>query len=201
MSRVVLESVVRSASSSLSEALHWYWPAGGQNEIAERNLALHMSGALQRAGFHVYGEVSLGEDNAGRLDLVGMSGATKTSVIVECKRLINSTGAAGMTEDVRRIRRYVPRVGDEFWHPELPGYTEMRRFGIVAATTWNREYANWFLSGEERGDPSEEFRALWKEVGRGATWGADVIQSFVRPKVMDDQQCSLHWLVYCLFEL
>lgn len=198
MNQLFVEGIVRSCASTLSEALHVYWPTAGANEMAERNLSLHLAGACQRAGFHVYGEGNRQGVTNERFDLIGVSPSARTLIVAECKRLMKKQGAAGMAGDVSRIQTFKMHSGDDYVHPALE---VVHRFGVVMATTWEEEFARWFLEGENYPDPDQGLAQLWDAVPRqDALWGACVLQHFVRREGPRAGEDGRQWLVYAVFK-
>lgn len=198
MNRLDIELLVRSAASTLSEALHLYWPAAGKNEIAERNISLHLAGSAQRSGFAVYGEGHSQGETSARYDLICLNAREQTLLVGECKRLFNQAGARSMKQDVERIRRFRLNERSDALQPELE---VAQRFGVLAATTWQPEYAEWFISGNKQPDPSVDFYELFRAVGSRATWGACPIQ-YYKPRPGEPSSSPVtHWLVYVVFDL
>ncbi len=197
MSQLLVEGMVRSAASTLEESLHFYWPTHGPNELAERNLSLHIAGALQRNGFLVFGEGNSENDSSTRFDVIALKPTSEAAVIVECKRLLNEASAAAMAADAGRISRFQFHSGTDLTHPEL---RVSRSFGVLLATTWSEKYAEWFLADEDQGDPGDGFIQLWRAVPKGALWGASVLQHFRRRSGPKAGEYAKQWLVYTVFQ-
>lgn len=123
-----LELVVRAASASYANAIHYYWPAFGNNEVAERTLAMHVGSTLAARGFLVYGEVPKDANQKGseHIDLLAIHPDSRIAIWAEAKRLYSGQKAAEVAKDVGRIES--ARIQDHF--------KPVQQFGLVVASTW-----------------------------------------------------------------
>lgn len=185
-----IERLIRRGGGHLAEALYAYWPAEGNNEIAERNLSLHLGRAFSDGGYQIYGEVHSEASTDRRYDLLAYEPAADVMVVGEFKRLYSSEQAQRIVDDLDRIRAFRPRKTP---HP-------VTLFGLVAATTWSDEYAEWWSVTEAPGAaPSDAdcWQALYRfgAAVPEAIWGSTVLAGY------DPEISKFHYMVYLLFPL
>jgi hypothetical protein len=157
-----IEAIVRRGFSHLAESIYWYWPARGNNEIAERNQTLHAGRAFAEAGFVVSAECSNGE--GGHLDMLALHIERRTLVTAEAKRLYSPMGAKGLATDFDRQLRF--DLFSEFSTPEVDV-----RYRVLLATTWNGEVRKWWAEKERPNQPEGRREGGWDELGKALKLG------------------------------
>jgi len=73
------------------------------------------------------------------------------------------------------------------------------RYGLLAATTWNRSYAEWFTTrAKDPPDPTDgALAALWAKLpGNDVLWGACVL---LDEAPIEGATKTTEWLVYVIF--
>lgn len=189
-----IERIVRCAAMSLADSLYFYWPANGMNDICEKNISLHLASAFIKRGYFIYGEAHAEREANLHLDLLAIDPATNTLVTTECKRLYSLEKAREMVADVHRLRAW--RVSEERFRRSRK---LERRFGVLAATTWERDYAEWFQSDDSIDDPNQGLGELWRELrDTDVHWGAAVL---LDSAPVEGLQRTTEWLVYAVFSL
>jgi hypothetical protein len=180
---------------SMSDSLHFYWPSIGRNDIPERNISAHLSHVLLVNDFFLYAEAHTDDSASMHLDLLALHPSKDTLVAGEFKRLYTSEKAWAMVEDLSRLRKW--RLGQDRGHPQLRA---SHRFGVLAGTTWNRRYAEWFNDEKNPTDPTDgALTQLWRELpGNDVLWGTVVILDEAPIK---SSAKTTEWLVYAIFPL
>lgn len=189
-----LERVVRHAGYKLAEAVWDYWPTEGLNDLGERNLSLHLASAFSDRHFRALAECHWKGDTQRKLDLLLLNHDDGVVILVECKRLYCSENAEAIVEDVKRIASF------SAIDPKLDGY---QRFGIIAATTWNRRIAEWW-STADGAPPSGHvgWRTIEKQkLLRNAHWGSVVLQGLKEDRPSKDAFDRFHYFLYAVFPL
>lgn len=193
MQQVQVERIVRRGGMVLAEALDHYWPTNGDNEVAERNVTLALARAFGDAGFLMYAEGHSGDDRTKRIDLLALNFDRSVEVVIEAKRLYNSSQVALMHADVDRIASFRLQA-DSMLRDEPPRH----RFGLVVGTTWLEEYAQWFSREDAPHPAGGAWEAFASDPRLGtARWGSVVLRGY-------DQRrgpTNFHHFVYCLFAL
>lgn len=196
MDTLSIEQIVRAGAASLSQALGVYWPAAGDNEIAEANQTLHVGKAFLDRGFHTYAECHSNDEATRRFDLLALHPSESALVVCEFKRLYNADQARLMGDDAVRVREFAPCEAPRL---NSDGIALTARWALVAATTWKLDYAGWFLDKRvTSADPTGgELNRLWTLAGgKKACWGAAPILAYHAESGLRQQ-----WLVYSLFRL
>jgi hypothetical protein len=80
--KTVVEQLLRTTANSLGRSLRNYWPAADSNDPRERNMSLHFSHAMLRAGFSVFREA-----DPKRVDVLGLEPDCKWFLASEFKQL------------------------------------------------------------------------------------------------------------------
>lgn len=146
-----VRAILDEGHASLQTALARFWPARGNNDIAEANLTMHVMRACANRGMATFGEIPVlcGDVVRGRIDAFAIDDAL--TIALECKRLYSHEKAQSIASDVARLRTC--RVPTE---APLASSTAVV---IVAATTCYSSIAQWW-------------QTLEREPGRGAGWAA-----------------------------
>lgn len=133
-----IDRIVKKGIKSLKTSLWEYWPAAGQNEIAERNVSIHIAHQFIQSRWRVSAEASFPYKANRRVDLLAIQIGRKAFVVGESKLLHDSTKAGSLAKDGNRIMNF--RLSDEHgWRPPIS-----QRFGLLLALTWNPEVAKWW---------------------------------------------------------
>jgi len=183
--------IVRKGGYYLGESLWEYWPSKGNNEVPEANVTLHVGRALAEAGFAVFAEAH-GEDSGTdkRHDLLAYSRPANTVVACEFKRLYSGEKANQMLHDVRRLGAFRP-IDNEVANSE--------QFGVLAATTWDVEYARWWVHGGGDRFLKGAWAGFDKEtVLKDAQWGTLVLQAV---EDWAEPNAKWHYFLYAVFPL
>lgn len=186
-----VERIIRRAGHQLAESLWDYWPTENENELSERNISTQLAASFGGRGFRAFAEVHSKGRVDQRFDLFLLNHDEQVALCVESKRLYSTEQARRILADVERILTFVSRDED------VPNY---RRFGVIAATTWQRDIAEWWSSLDGK-SPSDD--DIWKELSdhdalADAHWGSVVIQGLDTnsPATKD-----FHFLLYMVFEI
>lgn len=191
-----IEALVRRGAASLTESLGCYWPSCGKNDVPEVNISLHVGAVLAANGFLTYADVHDFDKANIRLDLLGLHRAKQTLVLAEFKRLWNPKSARAMANDLARLRAW--RLADSRVHPDV---RVAHRYAVLAATTWNKRYIDWFTDSSKRSvDPSRGGLTRIAEgiPGDEARWGSILI---LRDAPVEKRGPTDEWLVYVVFPL
>ncbi|HEX9242775.1 MAG TPA: hypothetical protein VF875_10085 [Anaeromyxobacter sp.] len=201
MNQYALEKVIRRGAFSLAESLSFYWPSNGLNEIPEANQALHVGRAFLDAGFLAFAEAHRNGDTNRRFDLLVLEPRESTLLVGEFKRVFAKT-VGGLATDAERILEFSPRTAPRLERCDIRLEST---WGLVGGTTWEPEYAEWFLDENvNAADPSGgDLDALWRLVSeRDAVWGAQPLIAYRRDdgprkgRVVETQ-----WFIFALFRV
>lgn len=185
-----IERITRRGAHTLRDALWEFWPGYEKNEMAERNLTVHVAHAFMQEGFVSYQEVPLQSGTKEHLDLMLWHPQRRILVACEAKRFYSVGKATEIQADVERLLRFAPQ------DLESPKKT----YGMILACTWRKDYAHWW-SSDDSVPPSKHER--WKELGAhpaldDAHWGSVVLQGFDDASASDEE---FQYLPYCVFPL
>lgn len=192
------------AAYQLWEDLRWYWPAFGNNGIGESNAVSALIRVLQKQSccknldrsrgqssysFQAYTEVpstplSGGEGQGGaqpakhrRLDLVvtwGCREYLEGRLLVEAKRLHNTSTAESLTRDIDRINEF------RFIEENNDGAQVLNRLesdlGLIVALTCDNDLADWWEGQFDIGKkgsmgrfPKRKWGQAWQDLGDALT--------------------------------
>ena len=101
-----LVDIVNQSSDSLVNALQLYWPSLGGNEMAERNLSLHLGSEFMNANYTTFAEVTFPDYPNQHIDLLAIDFESQVVVAVECKRIYDSEKAQAIRNDINRIMSF-----------------------------------------------------------------------------------------------
>jgi hypothetical protein len=182
----VIESVVADAVADLQRGFRVYWPSIGQNEIPEAHPVAALGRAFDRAGFHVFHEVSCGRRRSiGHIDLVAISTRRSLCVAVEGKRLYSGTGAASMLDDWKRLGR--TRLAHRWGFPRSKKHLRM-----LVTTTWQENIREWWMGCRQV--PKRRRHPAWRPLRNqlnGTVCDGAYLQSDESSENWGDQ-----WLLY-----
>lgn len=191
-----IEALLVQGAASLKESLTLYWPSCGKNDVPEVNISIHLGSVLAANGFLLFADVH-DLDNANvRLDLLALRRTAETLVLAEFKRLWNPETARAMANDLARLRAWrfaASRAQQDF--------RVTHRFGVLAATTWDQRYVDWFSNPARTAtDPSGGGLA---SIAAGissedARWGSTLI---LKDAPVENRGPTDEWLVYVVFPL
>jgi len=188
--------LLKRCASSMTESLRFYWPSGGKNDVPEVNITVHLGSVLGASGFLIYADAHE-LDNAGvRLDLLGLHQAKQTLVLGEFKRLWNPAMADAMVLDLGRVRAW--RLAEARLRTE---FRVAHRYGVLAATTWDDQYVEWFTDSAKRttGPSSRGLGPLASAIlGDDVRWGSILILKDAPVAIRGPTE---EWLVYVVFPL
>lgn len=196
MRGIEIERIVRRGAMSMADSPHFYWPSVGRNDVPERNISLHLGHVLLANDFFLFAEAHNHDDANVHLDLLALHPSKETLIAGEFKRLYSNEKAWAMVADLDRLRAW--QLGQDRGHSQL---RTSHRFGLLAATTWSRPYAEWFNTrAKNPPDPTDGALAkLWAELpGRDVLWGAVVLLDEAPIAGMSK---TTEWLVYAIFPL
>lgn len=186
-----VERAVRRAGHQLAESLWDYWPTEGTNELSERNVTTQLAASFGGYGFKAFTETHSKGRVDQRFDLFLLNHDEQVAIAAEAKRLYSAEKASEMTVDLDRVLSFVARDED---------VADYRRFGLIAATIWNRRIAAWWSSAQaEAPTPSGAWSQLAKHKAvKDAHWGSVVLQGLT-PEYSESH--DFHYYLYCVFEL
>lgn len=193
-----IERIVGTACKSLQNSLWWYWPASGDNEIAERNVTAHIAHVFLRSRWRVYAEASFPYEANKRVDLLAIQIGKKAIVVGESKLLHDGTKAASLALDAKRLRGF--RLSDEHgWRPPVS-----HRYGLLLALTYNPDVANWWANDKLLTKPPKGTSGSgWKKLGRKLknyrARRKKVLLWWYRAK--KKRKRVEHWLVYAIYKV
>jgi hypothetical protein len=196
MRGIEIERLVRRGAMSMADSLHFYWPSIGRNDIPERNISAHLAHVLLANDFFVYAEAHTHDSANVHLDLLALHPSKETLIAGEFKRLYSKEKALAMVSDLERLRAW--RLSQDRGHSQL---RTPHRFGLLAATTWNRAYADWFNTrAKNPPDPTDgALASLWAELqGVDVLWGTIVL---LDEAPIEGMPRTTEWLVYVIFPL
>lgn len=192
-----VEGLVKRTAVTLTKSLKFYWPSCGENDVPEANLSVHFGAVLVESGFLVYADVHDLDNTSVRLDVLGFQPETETLVLAEFKRLWKPETAQSMAHDLARIRAW--RLAEARAHAE---FRPAHRFGVLAATTWKREYVDWFIDSTRAltTDPAGGGLAALAAgiTGDDVRWGSILI---LKDAPVESRGPTDEWLVYVVFSL
>ena len=115
---------------------------------------------------------------------------------VEAKRLYSAEKLDEMREDVDRVAKF--KAAKDNLH-----FPVRHRYGVIAATTWNRDYAAWWASTDanEPGKKTEGWHQMESHpllAKEDSLWGCCVLRGFEEWKGVES---PWHFLLYCIFEV
>jgi hypothetical protein len=156
-----IDRIVKNGIISLRKSLWEYWPAAGLNEIAERNVSTHVAHLFLQSKWKVFAEASFPYKANKRVDLLAIQVGKKTLVVGESKLLHDSTKAASLAQDGKRILSF--HLSDE--HEPPPKISN--RFGLLLALTWNPKVAKWWVAHPTHlSQPEQNSGNGWKSLGK-----------------------------------
>ncbi len=94
-------AAIDATARSLRQSLSAFWPAMGNNEMAEANIVIHLASVLKREGMYVYAEVPLVGSDSRHVDMVAFNDSMV--IAAEAKRLYSSEKANEMASDYWRL--------------------------------------------------------------------------------------------------
>jgi hypothetical protein len=191
-----LERIVRQGAAALAESTRLCWPPveaipGSVNALIEANLALHLGHALLHAGFLTCAE-AYGQPR--RSDLLALHPTGRALVAVELKRFDGQGGAGALQHDLAKLAALQPEAA----RPGQAALAVETRYGLLAGTTRNKEYARWFTTMEEGSlAPTTALAELHEHLPGDTVWNGYALNDHV-----DAQgQRQTQWLLYALFQL
>jgi hypothetical protein len=187
--------LVKTSASSMGRSLQFYWPPCKKNDIVEVNITLHVSSTLTAAGFLVYGEVHDQDKANVRIDLLGVHPEKRQLILGEFKRLWKPEMATAMVHDLDRMRtwRLSPQRAQPSFHADY-------LYGLLAATTWDTDYVDWFNNPARSTGPSSRGLGPLAEriVGADVRWGSTLVLKDAPVEILGPTD---EWLVYVVFPL
>jgi hypothetical protein len=173
-----LVRVIDAGCDNLRKSLdNYYWPALGGNEISERNISFYTAAALAENDFKIFAEPNFsplrarrqptspakGKARHRRLDFLAISKDRKIRIVVEAKRFYSSGKAAEIVGDIDRMRRF--RLLKKWAVRYALSGKRQPTHGLVIATTWQRNYRDWWCSPHKKGPKRRRFGASAKSWG------------------------------------
>jgi hypothetical protein len=191
-----VDRIVKKGIKSLKTSLWEYWPAARQNEIAERNVSIHIAHQFIRSGWKVSAESSFPYEANKKVDLLAIQIEKKAFVVCECKLLHDSDKAASLVKDGKRVLAF--KLSDEHY----PAPLISQRFGLLLALTWNPKVAKWWERPSHMSLPEQNSGTGWKSLGKfmdrhNAKCRASRLSRY-RDKNKKFQE---HWAIYAIFKL
>jgi hypothetical protein len=191
-----LARAIDAGCSNLKRSLDdYYWPALGANEISERNISFYTAAALAACGFRVFAEPNFSplrtrKKTTGRrrrsirhrrLDFLALSKDRRYRIVVEAKRFYSAGKATEIAIDIGRMRRF--RLLKKWTHTYHLVGKRTPTHGLIVATTWQRNYMEWWCKPSMRGPtrlrggaPAKPWKRLCKclSVASVASWAAEL---------------------------
>jgi len=196
-----IESIQRTLErgiTSLKRSLWWYWPASGDNEVAERNVTAHIAHALLRARWCVFTEASFPYRADKRIDLLAIQVGRKTMLVGECKLLHDGTKAASLASDAGRLRKF--RLSDEHgWRPPISA-----RYGLLMALTWNPRVSGWWAQMSTlENHPERNIGEGWRKLAKtlNSLKANRGVRRLSKYRDKNAKKAYEHWLLYAIFKL
>jgi hypothetical protein len=192
-----IDRIVKKGIKSLKNSLWEYWPAAGQNEIAERNVSIHIAHQLIRSGWKVSAESSFPHKANRRVDLLAIQIEKKAFVVCESKLLHDSTKAASLAKDGKRILTF--HLSDEHESPPPISY----RFGLLLALTWNPKVAKWWVTHPTHmSHPEQNSGHGWESLGKFMDDHKAKCRASRLYRYRDEnKKFQEHWVIYAIFKL
>lgn len=180
-----LERILRQGAASLAEGLN-VLRLPSPSASLEANVALQLGRGLLNAGFLTYAEAY----GAGRTNLFAIHPAKGALVVAEVKRLDGHGGTGSVLYDRARLATFALPDG-------APRLGLVPRYGILAGTSANREYARWFTTMQTGPiAPTGELAALEEQLPPDTIWNGYALSD-----VADAAgQRRTEWLLYALFQ-
>ena len=139
-----IHQYVGAAASNLAQDLAQFWPATGNNEMAEANLVFQLGSVLRSRRFRVYAEVPVLGEARGHLDLLAFN--ERLTLGIEAKRLYHHDKAHELARDYWRLATgLVPSAQGAQGIP-----ASERTAILLIATTWQPGVREWWTS-DDRG--------------------------------------------------
>jgi hypothetical protein len=185
-----VERIVRHAGHLMSESLWDYWPTAGDNDIPERNISLYLALAFYEKGFKCFTEGNWKDSTDKRIDFIAVHPDAGIAVCGEFKKLFSSEKCLNMLEDFKRVQSFEPL--------EHCGKYKTK-FGVLAATTFKTEIAEWWSTKDGKNPFDNESWELLFEHMKDAYWGSVPLNSY-------DEEIKLkntekHYFLYAIFEI
>ena len=188
-----IERIVNQGIDSLRISLDVYWPAKDPNDMAERNLTVHVAHSFLKSGWCVYHEASFPNDANRRLDMLSFNPETKTFVAVESKILQDGTRAMSIAGDAERVKIFKPEA-----------YLNSKMgFGLLLAATWSEEMKDWWKQEEDhRSPPQGSAGEGWEPLGKYL----DRYKAICRARWLQDDdeakdEYQTQWALYAIFKI
>lgn len=196
MTIITIDRIVKKGIESLRTSLWNYWPASGENEIAERNVSIHVAHQFIQSRWKVFAEASFPYKASRRVDLLAIHVGKKALVVGECKILHDSTKAAGLAKDGKRILTF--HLSDEYESPPLTSH----RFGLLLALTWNPKVAKWWTQPTHTPLPDQSSGNGWESLGKFLSRHKAMCGASLLYKYRDEnKKLHEHWVTYAIFKL
>lgn len=209
-----VEQCVHRGILYLAESLQYYWPANFSvanakeqpfiNEIAENNIALHLSRSFAEDGFQVWAEVPFNKENR-RIDFLAYSYADGISVALEFKKSIDTP--QGNLEDLKRLID-IHDTGlcnpiHEFNNQSL-NLASYKMYGIVVLLSAT-EFADWWMYPSAWNyTPDKRFANDYSTIGKALDvskhrYVVPIIEYF-SPGTSEDMRYRFRRAAYALYD-
>ena len=185
-----LERIVRHAGHLMAESLWEYWPTAKDNDLPEINISLHLAIALHENGFNCFADGNWKNSTDKRLDFLAINPETGIAICGEFKKLFSAEQCESMTEDLERIKSFVPLDHCRKYKP---------KFGILAATTFKPSIVKWW-STKDGGTPTNH--EIWNKLSKelhNAYWGSIPLSTYDEDTKLKNTE--MHHLLYSVFEI
>lgn len=200
----------------LADSLQYYWPANFAilkgvpqvylNEIAERNITLHIAHSFAEKGFHMWAEVPF-NDGSRKVDFLALNYSEGITVALEFKNNLenppNSYADLERFVEIHRIGLCNPEHG---FNNQSIARAEHRMYGIVTLLG-PLEFADWWIypgSGKVPYNPDGRTAGDYKKIGQAiekASYRAVVpLAEQIYPGVQCDERYRFRRAAYALFD-
>ncbi len=136
-----IKAALTDASTTLKEAVTFWWPAQGNEDTGEATYTMHFGRALHLCGCLLYAQVQIQGRPKEHIDLVAVNRKDEWILEVEAKQLYSTEKARELGGDWERLMR--SRLPSEYGC--LP--EEFCRYGCLLASCWqdwNQAYIDWW---------------------------------------------------------
>lgn len=191
-----IKRMLEEASKSLAESVGTWkrkTKAGAvliEGSTHEMNVALHLAPALKKRRFHFLAETGLNAEQRQVMDLAALSG--KLLIGLESKTLWGTPQAKGMSNDLARLRRSLPKLA------RRTGVATC--YAVLTALCRKQTIVDWWVQGgtESRPKHLRGSAQVWSELGREMRKHADYGQFEIRKATEDGSTIALR-LLYAIF--
>ena len=183
-----IHQILCRAAERHGEAVRFYWPSSGDNNLPEGSLVVAAAAEFAAHGYHVWGEVQHAEERREKIDLLAISPEKSIAVALEAKRLDSAGHAWSLVEQRKRPENHA--LSGEFIDHGSPKSRKKHRkrvenlvpVRVMVASTWYPSIADWWKQPEQQ-KPAGKRSEAWKKLRRilkrcDARWGEELIPAW-----------------------